>query len=193
MNSKKALNLVLLITLLFGCTPNNTRQKKNDAKELEKQAIVESLKVKYDVEEKNIDEHDNWLNLYTIDFKEYMTSHYQILSDFSIHDFYEKDSIKYVKIISDHLLIEILLELELTDENYKLFRENDDKFYNSSIIVYSVSGVRKADFIISALAGPDPSKYEDFDENYFSVALPDPGIDDIFLVKGKLIELVEFK
>src|SRR5690606_26732458 len=179
--------LTLMIIAVTCCSPSNSRQ--NEIKAREKEATIKALMEKYGINDQIRGDYSS-LNLYTIDSNKYMKSKYQILTDFSIHDFYEKDSIKYVKIVSIALFIKMQLELKLTDENYELFRKNDDNFYNSSIIVYSVSALRKADFIITALAGPDPSKYEDFDENYFSVSLADSGIDNLFLVNGKLIELV---
>ena len=185
----KNLCLVFLISTFVCCTPSNSKQKEIKAIEIEKQATIKSLKEKYRINEEIQDDHSP-LNLYTIDFDKYLKSQYQILTDFSIHDFYEKDSTKYVKIVSDHLFFEMQLELELTDESYELFRRNDDKYYNTSILVYSVSDVKKADFILSMLPGPDPQIYEDAGADYFSVSLPDSGIDDIFLVKGKLIDLI---
>lgn len=182
--------LTLMILIVICCSPSSPKQNEDRVKELEKQAtIIKSLKEKYQINEEIQDSHSP-LNLYTIDLNEYMTSQYQILTDFSIHDFYEKDSTKYVKIISDHLFFEMLLELELSGENYQRFRKHDDKYYNTSILVYSVSDVKKADFILSTLGNPDPRIYEDAKDDYFSISLPDSGINDIFLVKGRLIELV---
>lgn len=167
---KLPLILLCLVSFFWACDDNG--EKESNDSYLAQKKFMDSLQLKFNIGYK-------WDTLnrvkYTNDFKEVLKSEKQILGDFKILDFYEKDSLVYV-FLKGRNYPYVYFNLLLNKNQENKLRANGTK----KVLIINSIEVKKNNFF--SYVGTDET------DDRFRVINDDPN----FLVEGNLIEIAEF-
>ena len=169
----------MLISILFACKPNEEKKIEDvdNSKELikqEKKKVIDSLVKKYDI--KYIwDSLRNEQFKYTIDFKPVISSKYQLISEYTIADIYEKDSSEFIILNIDNDPT-LYFNLPISREQKIKFKEADDDTVSTGnlILIVSITDLKK----------------RQLDINGKSIILVS---SDSFIGKGEIIDIISIK
>lgn len=187
---KKIISIIILLSILIACKPSKEKKTKdeNNSKKLirqqEMKKVVDSLVLKYDI--KYIWDSLDWKQYhYTIDFKPVINSKYQLISKYSIDDFYEKDTSEYISIETHRP--EYYFDFPISKEQKKIILQTSDSwgFKNNTILVVSINDIRKIKLEIKGEV-----EGEDEDDKSAIINLEN---SYSFIGKGKIIDIVTIK